>query len=124
MAAMTIPTYRILPEVVERDVRRLAEAGVQFQFGQTAGRDVTFAGLKEAGYDYVVVAAGAQKGSPLGIEGQEAEGVIDGISWLRQVWDGEVRELKGRVGVIGGGDVAMDCARRAIGPGLWGLACS
>lgn len=113
MAAMTIPTYRILPEVVERDVRRLAEAGVQFQFGQTAGRDVTFAGLKEAGYDYVVVAAGAQKGSPLGIEGQEAEGVIDGISWLRQVWDGEVRELKGRVGVIGGGDVAMDCARVA-----------
>ena len=113
MATMTIPTFRILPEVVARDVRRLADAGVKFVFGKTAGSEITFAGLKEAGYDYVVVAAGAQKGTPLGIAGQEAAGVIDGISWLRQVWDGEVKELTGRVGVIGGGDVAMDCARVA-----------
>ncbi|NCA82946.1 MAG: putative selenate reductase subunit YgfK [Opitutae bacterium] len=113
MATMTIPGYRLMPAVVQKDVKRLEAAGVKFEFGKVAGRDFTFDGLKQAGYDYIVVAAGAQKGSALGIEGEQAEGVLDGISWLREVWDGKVKALKGRVGVIGGGDVAMDCARVA-----------
>lgn len=113
MAAMTIPGYRLMPAVVQKDVKRLEAAGVKFEFGKVAGRDFTFEGLKQAGFDFIVVAAGAQKGSALGIEGEQAEGVLDGISWLRDVWDGKVKALKGRVGVIGGGDVAMDCARVA-----------
>ena len=113
MGTMTIPGYRLLPVVVERDVKRLEAAGVQFEFGKTAGRDFTFASLRQDGYDFIVVAAGAQKGSALGIEGEQAAGVLDGISWLRDVWDGKVPALQGRVGVIGGGDVAMDCARVA-----------
>lgn len=111
MGTMTIPAYRLLPEVVERDVKRLEAGGVTFAFGQTAGRDFTLESLRRDGYEFIIVAAGAQKGVSLGIEGQEAEGVLDGIPWLRDVWDGKVTGLKGRVGVIGGGDVAMDCAR-------------
>lgn len=88
MAAMTIPGYRLQPAVVARDVKRLEAAGVKFEFGKVAGRDFTFESLKQAGYDYIVVAAGAQRGSALGIEGEQAEGVLDGISWLRDVWDG------------------------------------
>ena len=113
MATMTLPTYRLMPPVVQQDVKRLEEAGVKFQFGKTAGRDFTFDGLRKDGFDFIVVAAGAQKGVALGIEGQEAEGVLDGITLLREVWDGKVKSLKGRVGVVGGGDVAMDCARVA-----------
>ncbi len=113
MATMTLPTYRLMPPVVQQDVKRLEAAGVEFKFGQTAGRDFSLADLKQQGYDYIVVAAGAQKGVALGIEGETAPGVLDGITLLRQVWDGDVKSLKGRVGVIGGGDVAMDCARVA-----------
>ena len=113
MATMTLPTYRLMPPVVQQDVKRLEAAGVKFQFGQTAGRDFSLADLKQQGFAYIVVAAGAQKGVALGIEGENAQGVLDGITLLRQVWDGEVKSLKGRVGVIGGGDVAMDCARVA-----------
>ena len=69
--------------------------------------------LRKDGYEYIVVAAGAMKGSALGIEGEDAEGVLDGITMLREVWDNEMTSLKGRVGIIGGGDVAMDCARVA-----------
>jgi putative selenate reductase len=111
MGTMTIPAYRLIPEVVQRDVKRLEAGGVKFAFGQTAGRDFTLESLRKDGYEFIVVAAGAQKGVSLGIEGQDAEGVLDGIPWLRDVWDGKVKSLKGRVGVIGGGDVAMDCAR-------------
>ncbi len=111
MGTMTIPAYRLLPAVVERDVKRLEAGGVTFAFGQTAGRDFTLESLRRDGYEFIIVAAGAQKGVSLGIEGQDAEGVLDGIPWLRDVWDGKVTSLQGRVGVIGGGDVAMDCAR-------------
>jgi putative selenate reductase len=113
MATMTIPAYRLMPQVVQRDVQRLEAAGVKFQFGEVAGRDFTIASLRQAGYETIVLAAGAQKGVALGIEGQDAQGVLDGITWLREVWDGQAKSLKGRVGVIGGGDVAMDCARVA-----------
>ncbi|MDR0993307.1 MAG: FAD-dependent oxidoreductase [Verrucomicrobiota bacterium] len=113
MAAKTLPAYRSLPAVVQQDVDRLKTAGVQFRFGQTAGRDFTLKDLREQGSTYTVVATGAQKGMPLGVEGQEADGVLDGIEFLRRVRDGELNSLKGRVGVVGGGDVAMDCARVA-----------
>lgn len=113
MATMTLPTYRLMPPVVQTDVKRLKTAGVEFQFEQTAGRDFTFESLHKDGFDYIVVAAGAQKGAALGIDGQDAKGVLDGITMLRQTWDGDVTSLKGRVGVVGGGDVAMDCARVA-----------
>jgi putative selenate reductase len=113
MATMTIPTYRLVPPAVQQDVRRLETAGVKFQFGEVAGRDFTIVSLRQAGYDYIVLAAGAQRGVALGIEGQDAQGVLDGITMLREVWDGDLKSLKGRVGVIGGGDVAMDCARVA-----------
>ena len=113
MATMTLPTYRLIPPVVQKDVKRLETAGVKFEFGKTAGRDFSLADLRKQGFKYIVIAAGAQKGVPLGIEGEKTQGVLDGITLLRQVWDGEVKSLKGRVGVIGGGDVAMDCARVA-----------
>lgn len=113
MATITIPTYRLVPVAVQQDVQRLEEAGVEFRFGQTAGKDFTLESLRKDGYDYIVVAAGAMKGSDLGLENEDAEGILDGITMLREVWDNEMTSLKGRVGVIGGGDVAMDCARVA-----------
>ncbi len=112
MANKTLPAYRALPELIRRDAARLEAADVTFRFGQAAGRDFTLAGLRAAGH-IVVIAAGAQLGAPLGLDGETADGVIDGIEFLRRVRDGECTALSGRVGIIGGGDVAMDCARVA-----------
>ena len=112
MANKTLPAYRALPELIRRDAARLEAAGVTFRFGQTAGRDFTLASLRQAG-QIVVIAAGAQLGAPMGLDGESAAGVIDGIEFLRRVRDGECTSLAGRVGIIGGGDVAMDCARVA-----------
>ena len=113
MTTTTLPQYRSLPAVVQKDVARLEAAGVKFEFGQVAGRDFTLESLRGAGHGFIVVAAGAQKGMPLGVPGQEAKGVLDGMEFLRMARDGELKTLKGRVGVVGGGDVAMDCARVA-----------
>ncbi len=113
MTTTTLPQYRSLPKVVQKDVARLEAAGVKFRFGQVAGKDFTIESLRKAGNGHIVVAAGAQKGMPLGVPGQESKGVLDGMEFLRAARDGELKSLKGRVGVVGGGDVAMDCARVA-----------
>lgn len=113
MTTTTLPQYRSLPKVVRKDVARLEAAGVDFRFGQVAGTDFTLESLRQDGHDYIIVAVGAQKGMPLGVEGQDAAGVMDGMDFLRLARDGELKTLQGRVGVVGGGDVAMDCARVA-----------
>ncbi len=112
MAAKTLPSYRALPELVQKDYDRLAAAGVSFRFN-TPVDAAKLSDLRKE-FSAVVLAAGAQSGMALGIPGQEVENVIDGIEFLRRVRDGELTALSGRVGVVGGGDVAMDCARVAL----------
>jgi len=113
MAAQTLPSYRALPELVAADAKRLEAAGVRFHFGQAAGSDFTVQSLLAGGANAVVIAAGARLGMPLGIPGDDADGVLDGIDFLRRVRDGQLTKLDGPVAIVGGGDVAMDCARVA-----------
>ncbi|MBP1589531.1 MAG: FAD-dependent oxidoreductase, partial [Kiritimatiellae bacterium] len=63
--------------------------------------------------DAVVIAAGARFGAPLGVPGDDLPGVLDGIDFLRRVRTGDLTALSGPVAIVGGGDVAMDCARVA-----------
>jgi len=113
MVAGSIPGFRTGREVVDRDLSRLTAAGVEVRHGQKVGRDVSLATLRTAGYRYIVAAAGAQKGARLGVPGDDTSGVWDGLVFLRAARSGQLTELPGRVGVIGGGDVAIDCARTA-----------
>ncbi|MBR6021341.1 MAG: FAD-dependent oxidoreductase, partial [Kiritimatiellae bacterium] len=112
MADQTLPSYRSLPELIQKDVARLSAAGVQFKFNQTAPRDFTLDSLRSAS-DAVIVATGAPLGTPMGIPGEDSQGVLDGIRFLRDVRSGALKSLSGTVAVVGGGDVAMDCARVA-----------
>jgi len=112
MADQTLPSYRALPELIQKDVARLAAAGVQFKFNQLAPRDFTLDSLR-ASADAVILATGAPLGAPMGIPGEDSEGVLDGIRFLRDVRSGALSALSGTVAVVGGGDVAMDCARVA-----------
>jgi putative selenate reductase len=112
MVSATIPGYRASPSAVRRDLERVERLGATFHFGIAVGPDLSLGRLL-ADYDWVVVAAGAQGGLPLGIDNEFAEGVLDGLAFLRAVRRGERPDLGLRVGVIGGGDVAIDCARSA-----------
>jgi putative selenate reductase len=112
MVSGSIPGFRAGHDAVNHDLSSLA-AGIELRHGQKVGRDVTLEALRAAGHRYIVAAAGAQKGARLGVPGDDSSGVWDGLVFLRAARSGQLTELPGRVGVIGGGDVAVDCARTA-----------
>jgi len=113
MVNETIPLYRSTTESIILDMKAFEDLGVKFVYGTKIGKDVTINALKEKGFKHIVIAVGAVKGMNLGIPGDDSLGVIDGITFLRAARENKKIELGGAVGVIGAGDVAMDCARTA-----------
>ena len=113
MVGGAIPEYRLPQDKIDQDMRVLAELGVEFRYGQTAGKDFTLADLREDGFHSIFVAVGAQLPKYLGFDGEDSEGVIDALSFLRSVREGDPMTVGPTVGVIGAGDTAMDCVRSA-----------
>ena len=113
MVGGAIPAYRLPQANIDQDMAILAELGVEIRYGQTAGEDFTLEDLRNDGFDQIFVAVGAQLPKYLGVEGEDSEGVIDALRFLRSVREGDPMEVGPRVGVIGAGDTAMDCARSA-----------
>jgi len=111
MVAGAIPEYRLPQKEIDKDVRVVNDLGVETRFGQVAGRDFAVSDLRKQGYRYVLVTAGAQIGKRLGIDGEDAEGVMDALHFLRAAREGHPVPIGNRVAVIGAGDTAMDCAR-------------
>ena len=114
MLTLGIPSFRLEKEIVEAEIEVLKELGVEFRTGVEVGKDVTLDELRNQGYKGFYLAIGAQAGRKLGLEGENAEGVIAGIEFLRDVNLGKKVSLPGRVVVIGGGNVAIDVARTAV----------
>jgi NADPH-dependent glutamate synthase beta subunit-like oxidoreductase len=113
MVSGTIPAYRAAQAIVDQDLKIIRDLGVEILCNQKAGKDFTVESLRKQGFEQLVVGVGAQQGKKLGVEGDEVEGVLDALEFLRSVKEGKPMLLGERVGVIGGGDVAMDCARSA-----------
>ncbi|MDZ5033948.1 FAD-dependent oxidoreductase, partial [Clostridium perfringens] len=111
MLTLGIPSYRLEKDVINAEIEILRELGVEFKTGVEVGKDVTLKELRGQGYEAFYVAIGAQAGRNLGIEGEEAEGVMTGVDFLREVNLGNDTKLDGEVVVIGGGNVAIDDAR-------------
>lgn len=114
MVGGTIPTYRLPQAQIEQDLSVLADLGVEIRYKQQAGLDFTLSGLRDDGYVATFIAVGAQLAKRLDLAGEEAAGIVDGISFLRTVREGTPMEIGRRVGVIGAGDTAMDCVRSAL----------
>jgi len=107
-----IPGYRLPESVVEAEIGKILDLGVELKCGVRIGRDVSLAGLRKE-YDAVYVALGAQQGVTLGVEGEDAPNVFSGVDFLARFHHGERLEMGKDVVVIvvGGGDTAIDAAR-------------
>ncbi|MGL4773392.1 MAG: FAD-dependent oxidoreductase [Clostridium sp.] len=113
MLTLGIPSYRLEKDVINAEIEILRELGVEFKTGVEVGKDITLSDLRKDGYEAFYVAIGAQDGRMLGIEGEDGEGVMTGVHFLREVNLGNDVKLNGNVVVIGGGNVAIDVARTA-----------
>ncbi|MFC1945177.1 FAD-dependent oxidoreductase [Chloroflexota bacterium] len=110
MLRVGIPQYRLPREVLDVEVQRLIQIGVEIR---TNTRVVSLELLFGLGYKAIFITIGAHHGLRLGIEGDEIPGVIDGATFLREVNLGLKPTLGRRVAVVGGGNVAVDAARTA-----------
>ena len=114
MLTLGIPSFRLEKDVVNAEIDIIKEMGVEFKTGVEVGKDVSLNDLRSQGVEAFYLAVGAQAGRKLGIEGEDAAGVITGVDLLRNVNLGEDTQLHGQVIVIGGGNVAIDVARTAV----------
>lgn len=113
MLTLGIPAFRLEKDVVNAEIEVLRQLGVEFKTGVEVGKDIKIKELRAQGYEAFYLAIGAQDGRKLNIEGEDAEGVLPGVDFVRDVNLGEDIKLHGNVVVIGGGNVAVDVARNA-----------
>jgi len=120
MLAVGIPEYRLPRDILNYEIENIKRVGVEIRTNTVVGRDVTLAQLRED-YKAVFIATGAHKGLKMNIEGEEADGVVDAVDFLRDLNLGGSAALAGRrevkigrrVVVVGGGNAAVDAARTA-----------
>lgn len=110
-----IPNYRFPKNRLDEDIRAILAAGdIEVRCNTAIGRDLPMQTLQTA-YDACYLAIGAQAGKQLELAGSDAEGVVPAVQLLDGIGHGQLPDYTGkRVVVIGGGNVAMDCARSAV----------
>ena len=133
MALVGIPSYRLPKDILGGEVDIIEALGVEIKLNTRVGKDITLEQLSNQGFKAVFIATGAHIGGELGIKAEdvtkmddmviytkhkntelEAEGVIDGVKFLRDVNTGKKVPVKDRVIIVGSGSVAMDCARTCL----------
>ena len=127
-----IPAYRLPDADLDRDIDVILSTGVKVEYGVTVGKDVSFADFRKR-FDAVYVSIGAHGAKKLGIEGEDAKGVLSAVELLGSL--GGLESLEGlagsgglglagkRVVVIGGGNVAMDATRTSMRLGAKSVTC-
>jgi NADH-quinone oxidoreductase subunit F len=112
--AKGIPDHRLPKDVLNRDIEHIKSAGVNIKTNVALGKDFTLDDLFAQDFKAVFIATGAHKSMRLGVEGEEAAGVMQGTELLKAVNLGEKIKLGARVGIVGGGNAAVDAARVAV----------
>ncbi len=114
MLFSTIPAYRLPRETLQREIAALMNPNITLRCNVRLGRDFSIDSLFAEGFKAIFVAVGAHRSVRLGLDGEDAEGVIPSIDFLKAFnLRGESR-VRGHVGVIGGGNSAIDAARVAL----------
>ncbi len=108
-----VPAFRLPRDVIELDVNWVAKHGVDFHYNVEVGRDITLDQLRER-HDAVVVSAGCMYPVAMNIPGEELDGVIYGVDFLKRANLGEEQWVGDHAVIVGGGYTAMDSARTAL----------
>ena len=111
MMRYCIPDFRLEKFVVANEVEYIKDLGVEIKTGVEFGKDITVDSLRKDGYKAILIAIGAQQGMKLNVPGEESEGVLNAVDFLRDVAIGKYVDVGNRVAVIGGGNSAIDAAR-------------
>jgi NADPH-dependent glutamate synthase beta subunit-like oxidoreductase len=112
-----IPDWVLPQNILDREIERLVELGIEIKTNVEVGKDVTLEDLKK-NYDATVFAVGLTESNSARAEGEDKPGVIFGLPFLRDIGMGTSKvKLGARVAVIGGGNTAIDCAREALRQG-------
>jgi len=114
MLFSAIPGYRMPRKVLHKEIAALLDENITLRCGTALGRDVTLDSLFAEGFKAIFVALGAHKSLRLGLDGEDARGVIPSITFLKAFNQRGEELARGRVGVVGGGNSAVDAARTAL----------
>ncbi|MFZ5802373.1 MAG: FAD-dependent oxidoreductase [Candidatus Omnitrophota bacterium] len=114
MLAQTIPAYRLPRETLAREIRMIEQIGVTIETNKKLGQDFTLQELRDKKYDAIFIGIGAPESFSIGIQGEDAEGVVMAIPFLKQYNIRGAVPVGKRVVVVGGGNAAIDAARTAI----------
>ncbi|MBU5437878.1 NAD(P)-dependent oxidoreductase [Tissierella sp. MSJ-40] len=109
-----IPANRLPQTVVDNEIKYIKNLGVEFKTNCKVGKDIKIDDLRKEGFGAFLIAVGMQNSKSVNVKGQDLEGVINGVDFLAEAktTNGNIKVGK-KVIVIGGGDVAMDCAATA-----------
>jgi len=110
-----IPEYRLPNDVLDKEIETITELGVNIFCNQKLGDNLSYKDLKKK-YDSVILTIGAQRGTLIRAEGEDAENVFSGIDFLRNMeMTGQKYDFSGKtIAVVGGGNTAMDCCRTSL----------
>ena len=109
-----IPNYRLPKDRLDEDIDAILETGVKVVYGKKIGTDIELNELIKDN-DAAIIAIGASTDKKLGLEGEDSEGVISAVQFLRDVGMDRGMDLTGKkTAIIGGGNVAMDAVRTAV----------
>lgn len=111
MLVYGIPSYKLEKDVVQAEIDIIEAMGVEIKTGVEVGKDITIEELRQQGYKAFYIAIGCQGGRKAGVPGEDAEGVVTAVDFLREAGAKESYDIQGDVVVIGGGNVAIDAAR-------------
>ena len=108
-----IPEYRLPKEILDEEILTIEKMGVEIITDTKIGVDIPFETVRED-FDAVLLGIGAWISTGVGCKGEDADGVIGGIDFLRKVVRNEEIELGEKVAIVGGGNTAMDACRTAV----------
>jgi len=108
-----IPEYRLPKNIVDAEVKEIENLGVIMKNGVKVGKDISLDEIRKSA-DATIIAIGAWTSQKIGCDGEDTEGVIGGIEFLRANILGKPFDIGENVAIVGGGNTAMDACRSAV----------
>ncbi|MHC4356185.1 MAG: FAD-dependent oxidoreductase, partial [Planctomycetota bacterium] len=114
MMRLGVPAYRLPAEVIQRDIDNILEYGIDVATGSAVESEADIEAFFTDGFQAVLLSVGSHKSVKLGMLGEDLENVSHGIDFLREIRLGRKKSVRDKVVVVGGGNVAIDCARSTV----------